>query len=63
MLTLEKISDRSQINNLMLLHWVSVKQDQAKPQSIRWQEIIKNMAQNNEIETKRIIHGIKKLVL
>lgn len=47
----------------MLLYWVSEKQDQAKPQSSRWQEIIKIRAENNEIETKRIIHGIKELVL
>lgn len=60
---IRKKSDRSQINNLMMLHWVSEKQDQAKPQSSRWQEIIKIRAKNNEVETKRIIHGIKELVL
>lgn len=60
---IRKNSDRPQIHNLMMLYWILQKQDQNKPQSSRWQEVIKIRTESNEMETKRIIHGFEDLVI
>jgi hypothetical protein len=46
-------TERSQINNLMLLLKLLEKQEQTKPKTSRRREIIKIRAKTNEIETKK----------
>jgi hypothetical protein len=48
-----KRSERSQINDLMLHLKLLEEQEQANPKTSRRREIIKIMAEINEIETKK----------
>jgi hypothetical protein len=48
-----KRTERSQINDLILLLKLLEKQEQAKPKTSRRREIIKMRAEINEIETKK----------
>jgi hypothetical protein len=50
--------ETSQINNLMVYLKILEKQEQTKPKTSRWREIIKIGAKINEIETKRTIQRI-----
>jgi hypothetical protein len=47
-----KKTETSQINNLMMHIKLLEKQEQTKPKTNRWREIIKIRAEINEIETK-----------
>jgi hypothetical protein len=47
-----KMTERSQINDLMLHFKLLDKQEQANPKTSRRREIIKIRAENNEIEAK-----------
>jgi hypothetical protein len=50
----------SQINNLMMHLNLLEKQEQTKPQTTRWREIINIRAKVNEIETKKTIQRINE---
>jgi hypothetical protein len=54
------MSERSQINDLMLHLKLIEKQEQAKPKISRRRKIIKIRARINEIETRKTIQRIKK---
>jgi hypothetical protein len=56
-----KRTERSQINDLMLLLKLLETQEQAKPKSNRRKEIIKIRAKINEIETKKTIQRINEI--
>jgi hypothetical protein len=60
-----KKTETCQINNLMVHLKLLKKQNQTKPQTSRWREIIKIRTKVNEIETKQTIQRINetKLVL
>jgi hypothetical protein len=61
-----KKTKTSQINNLMMYLKLLEKQEQTKPKTSRWREIIKIRAKSNEIKTKQTaqrINETKKLVL
>jgi hypothetical protein len=47
------MTERSQVNDLMLHHKLPEKQEQAKPKTSRSREIIKIRAKINEIETNK----------
>jgi hypothetical protein len=59
-----KKTETSQINNLMMYLKLLENQEQTKPITSRWREIIKIRAKSNEIETNQTIQSMKqKLVL
>jgi hypothetical protein len=53
-------TETSQVNNLMMHPKLLEKQEQTKPQTSRWREIIKIRAKINEIETKQTIQRINE---
>jgi hypothetical protein len=55
-----KKTERSQINDLMILLKLLEKQEQTNPQKNRRREIIKIRAEINEIETKKTIQRINE---
>jgi hypothetical protein len=54
------MTERSQINDLMLHLILLEKQEQEKPKASRRREIIKIRAEINEIDTKKTIQRINK---
>jgi hypothetical protein len=55
-----KKTDTYQINNLRMHLTLQGKEEQTKPKSSRWREIIKIRAKINEIKTKQIIQSINE---
>jgi hypothetical protein len=53
-------TETSQINNQMMHLKLLEKQEQTKPQTNRWREIIKIRAEINEIETKQTVQRINE---
>jgi hypothetical protein len=49
-----KKAENSQINNLIMYLKLLEKQEQTKPQTSRWREIIKIRSKINEIKTKKL---------
>jgi hypothetical protein len=60
MSTFFKKSERYQLNNLTMHLKLLEKQEQSKPKSSRWKEIIKITAEINKMETKRAIQRINE---
>jgi hypothetical protein len=56
-----KQTETSQINDLMVYLKVLEKQEQTKPQSSRWREIITIRVEINETETKKAIQRINEM--
>jgi hypothetical protein len=58
--TLKKKNQRPRINNLMMYLKLLEKQEQTKPKTSKWKEIIKIRAEINKMETKQTIQRINE---